>query len=216
MPQTTETTEITFKPEADHREDTQMAEAPAPKPEAASKLPPKQIPIPGLSGHNLGGPLPSEADLARWLQGEDVPLAGLLARLEMSPALQAGPETSPQRRAPAGHRRGLPDDLKFHRLPEVGDLRVFYKNHEVARRRSEALLFGWRELGGKRPAEWTVDDLFQVLSRGGHQVDPADLLAAARDIWRGLDPRSPQGGGQERIEALGRALARLRTDAGAV
>jgi hypothetical protein len=211
MPQTTETTEITFKPEADHREDTQMAEAPAPRPEASGQLPPKQIPIPGLTP---ASPLPSEADLARWLQGEDVPtLAGLLARLEFSPA---APETSAQRRAPAGHRRGLPDDLKFHRLPEVGDLRVFYKNQEVARRRTEALLFGWRELGGKRPAEWTVDDLLQVVRRGGRQMDPVDLLAAARDVWRGLDPQSPQGEGPERIEALGRALARLRADAGAV
>lgn len=212
-----ETTEITFKPEADHLEDTQMAEAPAPKPEAASKLPPKQIPIPGLAGLSPGGPLPSEADLARWLQGEDVPtLASLLARLEFSLAAPAASETAPQRRAPAGHRRGLPDDLKFHRLPEVGDLRVFYKNHEVARRRTEALLFGWRELGGKRPAEWSVDDLLQVLRRGGRQVDPVDLLTAARDVWRGLDPQVPQEGGNERIEALGRALARLRTDAGAV
>lgn len=207
MPQTTE---ITFKPEADHLEDTQMAEAPAPKPEAAGELPPKQIPIPGLA---QAGSLPSEADLARWLQGEDVPsLASLLAHLDLSPAAPAAPEP-PQRRA--GHRRGLPEDLKFHRLPEVGDLRVFYKNHEVAQRRTEALLFGWRELGGKRPTEWTVDDVLQVLRRGGRQVDPADLLAAARDVWRGLDPQSPQGRGNDRIEALGRTLARLRADAGA-
>lgn len=214
---TTETTEITYKPEADHAEDTQMAEAPAPKPEASSKLLPHQqaTAAPQTSQTSRG-------DLERWLQGEEVPGIGALfarldfARLEVAASQAApSPEPGPAKRAAAGSRRGLPQDLKFERLPEIGELRVLYKNHEVSRRRVNALHFAWRELGGKRPAEWTVAELLQVLRRdalaAGRQADPADLLTAARDVWRTLEP--PRG--QERLEELGRALARLRADAGA-
>jgi hypothetical protein len=230
---TTETTEITFKPEADHAQDkgtnTQMSEALAPKPEASSKLlPHRTVPIPAETPPAQ----PSVGDLERWLQGEEVPEIGALfarldfarldwARLEVAavqaanPVGSASPEPAPARRAPAGSRRGLPEDLKFHRLPEIGDLRVLYKNHEVSRRRVNALHFGWRELGGKRPAEWTVVELLQVLRRdalaAGRQADPADLLSAARDVWRTLEP--PRG--QERLEELGKALAQLRMDSGA-
>jgi hypothetical protein len=60
-----------------------------------------------------------------------------------------------------------------------------------------------------------VDELLQVLRRdalaAGRQADPVDLLTAVRDVWRTLEP--PQG--QERLEELGKALAGLRTDAGA-
>ena len=202
----TETTAITYQPEADHAQD------PATAPPVAAALKPAA---------GAEGSPPSPGHLERWLQGEEVPEIGALfarldfARLEAAAVSVPVPEPTTPRRAPAVSRRGLPEDLKFHRLPEIGALRVLYKNQEVSRRRVNALHFGWRELGGKRPAEWTVAELLQVLRRdalaAGRQADPADLLTAARDVWRTLEP--PQG--RERLEELGRALKRLRTDAGA-
>src|SRR6202035_2608944 len=101
------------------------------------------------------------------------------------------------------------DDLAFDRLPEVGGLRVRYKNQELARRRIRPLRMGWRELAGRRPAMWNVSDLFAAMRRlleHGEKVEWADLLSAIRDVWRDLE--LPHG--KEQLEVLWACLALIR------
>ncbi len=81
------------------------------------------------------------------------------------------------------------DEELFDRLPEIGALRVLYKNQELARTRTEALRVAWRELRGKRPNLWTVPDLLAAMRRiidKKLEVDFHDLLSASRDIWANM------------------------------
>jgi hypothetical protein len=75
----------------------------------------------------------------------------------------------------------------FEELPEVGRLRVHYRDHALARRRVDALLAGWRALRGKRPGLWEAADFYAAQRRLLQQkspVVPYDLLTALRDVWR--------------------------------
>jgi hypothetical protein len=81
------------------------------------------------------------------------------------------------------------DEGTFDQLPEVGRLRVRYKNQELARRRTEALRVAWRELRGKRPNLWTVPDVLAAMRRileKKERVDFHELLSAVRDVWDGM------------------------------
>jgi hypothetical protein len=92
--------------------------------------------------------------------------------------------------------REAPGDSEFDALPEVGRLRLRYKDQERSRRRLEALRMAWRELRGKRPGLWSVPDLFAALRRiyeKNRKVEFYELLTAARDIW--LDSSMPAARG---------------------
>ena len=72
---------------------------------------------------------------------------------------------------------------------KVKRLRNTYQDGKVIQDRLAALESGWRELGGKQPALWTVADLFAVLRRIvdlNLDVDVHDLLSGARDTWAGM------------------------------
>lgn len=189
-----ESTEVTFKPEAP------AAEArPAAKP-AAPAGPPRA--------------LPSDEDIAAWIHGADVPTLGALfeeidvKRFDALVMQVRKEELVPQHwQVLSSH--AAPDDLVFNRLPEVGQLRVRYKNQELSRRRLHHLRFGWMEMGGRRPAVWTVPDLLAAMRRiyeKKHPVNWTDFLSAVRDVWRGSDLPF----GQEQLEVLWACLVLIR------
>jgi hypothetical protein len=192
-----EPTDVTFKPEAP------AAAAPPVKP-AKAAAPPAGPPR----------PLPTPEDIAGWIHGADAPLLGALfeglnvTRFDALVMQVRKEELVPQHwQAIKDHTP--PDDMEFNRLVEVGKLRVFYKNQELARRRLAQLIWGWRELGGRRPALWTVADLLAAMRRiidKARPVDWNDFLSAIRDIWR--DHELPFG--REQLEVLWACLVLIR------
>ncbi len=187
----TEPTEVSFKPEAP---------APPPKPAPAPAAPPRA--------------LPSPEDIGEWIHGAELPtLAALfdglpVAKFDVLVLQVRKEELIPQ------HWQVLTgptpqDDLVFERLPEIGRLRVRYKDQELARRRAAQLIWGWRELRGKRPALWTVSDLFAAMRRiieKKRPVDWNDFLTAQRDVWRDLTLPF----GREQLEVLWASLVQMR------
>ena len=188
----TETTDVTFKPEA-------PATA-APVKAAAAAAPPRA--------------LPSDEDITAWIHGADVPTIGALfegidvKRFDALVMQVRKEELVPQHwQVLSSH--AAPDDLVFNRLPEVGRLRVRYKNQELSRLRLHQLRLGWMEMGGRRPAMWTVPDLFAAMRRiyeKKHPVDWTELLSAVRDVWRS----SGLPFGQEQLEVLWACLVLIR------
>lgn len=195
----TEPTEISFKPEA-------PAQPPTPdkspgKPAAPAAAAPAR-------------PLPSPEEISEWIHGADLPTLGALfeglpvAKFDALVMQVRKEELVPQ------HWQVLkdhtpPDDLTFERLPEVGRLRVRYKNQELSRRRLASLRWGWRELGGLRPSMWTVPDLLAAMRRvieKKRPVDWVDFLTAQRDIWTDLS--LPHG--REQLEVLWASLVQMR------
>jgi hypothetical protein len=159
-------------------------------------------------------PLPSEDDVAEWIQGAEVPLLGALfegvnvARFDILVMQIRKEELVPQHWQVISDRT-LPSDLEFERLPEIGGLRVRYKNQELSRRRVAGLRAAWRELAGKRPAMWTVPDLLAGIRRlleRKQAVDLYDLLTASRDVWRDLN--LPHG--REQLEILWACMVQIR------
>lgn len=159
-------------------------------------------------------PLPGEDDVAEWIQGAEVPLLGALfegvnvARFDILVMQIRKEELVPQHWQVISDRT-MPSDLEFERLPEVGGLRVRYKNQELSRRRVAALRAAWRELAGKRPAMWTVPDLLAGIRRlleRKQAVDFYDLLTASRDVWRDL--ALPHG--REQLEILWACMVQIR------
>ncbi|HEY7214467.1 MAG TPA: hypothetical protein VIC28_07540 [Thermoanaerobaculia bacterium] len=187
----TEPTEVSFKPEAP---------APPPKPAAPPAAPARA--------------LPSPEDIGEWIHGAELPTLSALfdglpvAKFDVLVLQVRKEELIPQHwQVLSDHTP--PDDLEFERLAEVGRLRVRYKDQELSRRRLHNLLFGWRELGGKRPALWTVPDLFAAMRRiieKKHPVDWNDFLTAQRDVWRDL--KLPFG--REQLEILWACLVQMR------
>lgn len=158
--------------------------------------------------------LPSDEDIAAWIHGADVPTLGALfeeidvKRFDALIMQVRKEELVPQHwQVLSSH--AAPDDLVFNRLPEVGQLRVRYKDQELSRRRLHHLRFGWLEMGGRRPAMWTVPDLFAAMRRiyeKKHPVRWTELLTAVRDVWRS----SGLPFGQEQLEVLWACLVLIR------
>jgi hypothetical protein len=202
-----EPTEVTFKPEAP----ASGEEAPAPKPAAAAQAPP---PKPAAAPAGPPRALPSPEDIGAWIHGADVPtLAALFEGLNVTRfdalVMQVRKEELIPQHWQAISDHTPPDDLEFNRLPEVGRLRVRYKDQALARRRVGQLQIGWRELGGRRPAMWTVADLLAAMRRiyeHGQPVDWNDFLCAIRDVWR--DHELPIG--KEQLEVLWNCLLQIR------
>ena len=173
-------------------------------------------PVPAKAAAPAGPPraLPSDEDIAAWIHGADVPTLGAVfeeidvKRFDALIMQVRKEELVPQHwQVLSSH--AVPDDLVFNRLPEVGQLRVRYKNQELSRRRLHHLRFGWLEMGGRRPAMWSVPDLFAAMRRiyeKKHPVDWTELLSAVRDVWRGSDLPF----GQEQLEVLWACLVLIR------
>jgi hypothetical protein len=203
-----EPVEPTFTPEAPTPAPPKpAAPAPAAAPVAAKPAAPAAPAAPARA-------LPSQEDIAAWIEGVDNPLVGVLfeglnvARFDALIMQVRKEELIPQHWQVISDRN-VPGDLEFDRLPEVGALRVRYKNQELSRRRLAPLRLAWRELAGRRPGIWTVADLFAAIRRiyeHNHKVDWNDLLAAARDLWRDRD--LPHG--REQLDVLWSCLAQIR------
>lgn len=173
-------------------------------------------PVPAKTAAPAGPPraLPSDEDIAAWIHGADVPTLGALfeeidvKRFDALIMQVRKEELVPQHwQVLSSH--AAPDDLVFNQLPEVGQLRVRYKNQELSRRRLRNLRFGWMEMGGRRPAVWTVPDLFAAMRRiyeKKHPVQWTELLSAVRDVWRESDLPF----GQEQLEVLWACLVLIR------
>jgi len=189
----TEPTDISFKPEA-----PVQPPKPAPAPAAAA---PARV-------------LPSPEEIGEWIHGAELPTIGALfeglavAKFDVLVMQVRKEELIPQHwQVLSDHTP--PDDLAFERLPEAGRLRVRYQDQELSRRRLHHLRFGWRELGGKRPALWTVPDLFAAMRRILEKklpVDWTDFLTAQRDVWRDLTLPF----GREQLEILWACLDLIR------
>lgn len=202
----TEPTEVSSNPEA-------PAPAPPPeKPVAAAPVIPAAKPVPPPAAPPR--PLPSPEEIGEWIHGADLPtLAALFDGLPVAKfdilVMQVRKEELVPQHWQVISDHTPPDDLTFDRLAEVGRLRVRYKDQELSRRRVEQLRLGWRELGGLRPAMWTVADLLAAMRRiidKKRSVDWNDFLAAQRDVWRDL--ALPHG--KEQTEVLWNCLVQMR------
>ncbi|HEX5761289.1 MAG TPA: hypothetical protein VF121_19050 [Thermoanaerobaculia bacterium] len=159
-------------------------------------------------------PLPDAEEIGAWVDGQDLPLLANLfdgltvARFDALMMQVRKEELLPQHWQVITAREA-PDDIVFDRLPEVGALRVRYRDQELARRRIENLRIGWRELRGRRPALWSVADLFAAIRRILDRKRPVDwheLLSAIRDVWSNLE--LPHG--REQLEVLWACLVQVR------
>jgi hypothetical protein len=192
----TEPTDVTIKPEAP---------APPPTPPPSKPAPPAAAPARAL---------PSPEEISEWIHGADLVTLGALfeglpvAKFDVLVLQVRKEELIPQ------HWQVLTgplpeDDLAFERLPEVGKLRVRYKDQELARKRVAQLLWGWRELRGKRPALWSVSDLFAAMRRiieKKYPINWTEFLTAQRDVWRELTLPF----GREQLEVLWACLVLIR------
>lgn len=137
--------------------------------------------------------LPSQEQIADWYAGADCPSIDnlfnnlVLMKFDALVMQIRKQELLPQHWQILGDAEV--DEAAFDRLPEIGRLRVRYKDQQLARRRTEALRVAWRELRGKRPNLWTVPDLLAAMRRiieKGIEIDFHDLLSAERDVWADL------------------------------
>lgn len=208
-----EPTDVTFKPEAP----TSAADAATLQTEAPPPAKPVPAAKPAVKAAAPAGPprpLPTDEDISAWIHGEDRPLVGALfegltVKTFDTLVMQVRKEEMLPQHWQVIKDHTPPDDLEFNRLGEVGKLRVRYKDQELSRRRLAQLVWGWRELGGRRPALWTVSDLFAAIRRileKGRPVVWHDFLSAIRDVWRDLE--LPHG--QEQLEVLWGCLVLIR------
>lgn len=221
----TEPTDVTFKPEAPTtREEVETIKSevspPAEAPVKAVPPAPDKAEIAAKAAAAKAAAaaparaLPSPEDITAWIHGADVPLIGVLfegldvKRFDALVMQVRKEELVPQHwQVLSSH--AAPDDLVFHQLPEVGRLRVRYKNQELSRQRLRSLRFGWMELGGRRPAMWAMADLLAAMRRiyeKSHPVNWTDFLSAVRDIWRDSDLPF----GKEQLEILWSSLTLIR------
>lgn len=159
-------------------------------------------------------PLPEPEAIGGWIAGADLPTLALLfeglpvAKFDALVMQIRKEELVPQHWQVISEREAL-DDLDFERLSECGRLRVRYRDQALSRRRLASLRQAWHELGGRRPAVWTVPDLLAAMRRIVDKkipVDWNDLLTAVRDVWRDLD--LPHG--REQLEVLWACLVQVR------
>jgi len=158
--------------------------------------------------------LPTAEEIAAWIEGADSPRIGELFAIPLVKWDAFGMQIKKEELLPQ-HWQVLtaitsPDDAVFERLPEVGRLRVAYRDQELSRRRLAALREAWRALRGKQPSLWTVSDLFAAVRRLMErkvEVDWHDLVSAVRDLWAGMTV--PHG--REQLEVLWACLDFIRS-----
>lgn len=187
------------RPEEAKAEKTVSAPAPTP---AKKPAPPPARELPELVG------------IARWAEGEDYPLLGVLFENLPLPKFDIlvmqikKEELLPQHwQAISSHQ--VPEGLRFDDLYEAGKLRHQYNDQAISRRRLSALEGAWQELRGKAPSLWNASDVFAALRRiiqKKRDVDFYDFLTAVRDVWRSLS--LPHG--REQLEVLWACLEFVR------
>ena len=169
---------------------------------AGSPTPAAPQPLPAARPAPPAAPaLPGEAELAEWMGGAEVPVVGgLLSRLNLKTfdvlVMQIRKDELLPQHWQVISATAAPADAEFDSLPEVGRLRLRHKDQETSRRRLEALRVAWRELRGKRPALWSVPDLFAALRRiyeKSLKADFYELLSGARDVWRDASMPAARG-----------------------
>lgn len=172
------------------------AAAPPPKP----KPPPRE--------------LPSEEQIAAWVDGADLPsLANLFNILPLKKydalVMQIRKaELLPQHWQVISGTEP-PDAALFDTLPAVVKMRRSTADPKATECRLAALKIAWTELRGLQPSLWTVPDLFAAMRRIIDKkivIDFHDLLSVTRDVWRNLDLPS----GRENLEILWACLAFIR------
>jgi hypothetical protein len=186
--------------------------------EAEAAPPEAPQPAPAAAAKPAAKPqrdIPSQAQLAEWVAGQDLPtLEHLFDQLNTktfdAKVMQIKKdELLPQHWQVISRLEPPPDD-EFDRLAEVERLRRSYSDPEVDARRVDALRVAWRELRGKRPSLWNASDVFAAMRRlidKKRGVAFHDFLSAVRDVWRGLE--LPQG--REQLEVLWGCLDFLRS-----
>ena len=179
------------------------AAAPPPKPEAppAEPRPPARV-------------LPSQEEIAAWVQGGDLPSLENLFNLLNTKLFDVKvmqirkAELLPQHWQVISQLEPPPDE-EFDKLGVVKRLRDAAPSREAADQRVEALKIAWQELRGKHPSLWSASDLFAAMRRiidKKRTVAFHALLSGTRDVWRNLN--LPQG--QEQLEVLWACLAFIR------
>ena len=158
--------------------------------------------------------LPDLEGIARWAQGEDYPLLGVLFENLPLPKFDIlvmqikKEELLPQHwQVISSHQ--VPEGLRFEDLYEAGKLRRHYRDQDLSRRRLGALEVAWEELRGKAPSLWTASDVFAALRRivqKKRDVDVYEVLTAVRDVWSTL--ALPHG--REQLEVLWACLEFVR------
>jgi hypothetical protein len=193
--------------EAPNKPPAEPAPTEAAQPAAAAAAPPPKPKPPPRE-------LPSEEEIATWVQGADLPsLANLFNTLALKKydalVMQIRKaELVPQHWQVIASTEP-PDEALFDTLPSVAKLRRGYGNADLAGRRLTALRTAWVELRGLQPSLWTTPDLFAAMRRiidKKIDIDFHELLSAARDVWRNLDLPS----GKENLEILWASLAFVR------
>ena len=179
--------------------------APPPDPAAAKPAaPPKPEPR----------ELPSEEEIAAWVQGADLPSLANLFNILVLKKYDALVMQIRKAELVPQHWQVIavtepPDEAAFDQLPAVQKLRRSYRDNALAERRLAALETAWIELRGLQPSMWSTPDLFAAMRRiidKKIEVDFHDLLSAVRDVWRNLDlPR-----GRENLEVLWSCLVFVR------
>jgi hypothetical protein len=163
-------------------------------------------------------PLPSEDDVARWAQGEEVPLLGALfaildlAKFDLLVTQIRKRGAAASALATARPSRGAGG--RSSRCCRRSNLRVHYRDHELARRRVDALRAGWRALRGKRPGLWEAADFYAAYRRLLQQresVAAYDLLTALRDVGaRRALPAARAIGHPDAVPGAGRRVTKSK------
>ena len=175
-------------------------EAPESAGDSKPAAPPKPPPKPAAPPREL----PSQEQIADWYAGADCPSIDnlfnnlVVMRFDALVMQIRKEELVPQHWQILEDREV--DEAEFDRLPEVGRLRVRYKDQEKSRRRTAALEAAWKELRGKQPSLWTVPDVLAAMRRLIEKkagVDFHELLSAVRDVW--ADMTLPAGREQREI-----------------
>lgn len=150
-----------------------------------------------------------------WPQGQDV--AAALEQLEaasqeeLDRQVQAFWHTAPaDGRAP---RRMIAEEV-FDEIPEVRRTlaREWLTRQGASPEEREAVLRplqrAWLLLKGKRPAQWSADDILGLLMRGGQgpRAPRCPVLLATRALWLSQGDRKYP---QRQLQRLGEFLARL-------
>jgi|GEM_PF-1593836 len=207
-------TESTEKPEGSSEPEAAPEPAAASKPAAAGADAAAEKPKPAPKPKPPARQLPTEDDIAAWVQGADVPTLvhlfqplpimkfdGLVAQIKKA-------EILPQHWMLIKNHQ-VEDESAFDSIGAVRRLREHYRDPELAERRVEALRQGWLQLGGRQPSLTNASDVFAALRRFNDKkvdVDLHDYLSAVRDVWRGQTV--PHG--KEQLEVLWAAIDFIR------
>jgi hypothetical protein len=178
-----------------------------------AKATPAEAPAPKKPAPKPERNLPTQEQVAAWVEGADLPTLDHLFDLLNTKTFDAKVMVIKKEELLPQHwqvisRLEAPPDEEFDALAEIGRLRD--AGGEAVERRIEALRVGWRELRGKRPSLWNASDVFAALRRiidKKRDVAFHDFLSGVRDVWRGLT--LPQG--REQLEVLWACLDFIRS-----